>query len=99
MSETRIVALIIGSLPDRLDPTICGEEIVLAKRLMKSAAAARRWIDTVLATSLPDGLMYRFGSMRKEQWSDEDYGWWEVIAESDTITADERDRPTQWFPA
>jgi len=99
MSETRIVALIIGSLPDRLDPTICGEETVLAKRLMKSAAAARRWIDTLLATPLPDGLMSRYGWLRKEQWSDEDGGWWEVIAESDTITACERDRPTKWYPA
>jgi hypothetical protein len=98
VSEQRIIAVVLGTPPDPLDPDICGDEIVVAKRVMKSAAAARKWVDAVLATPLPDGLLMRYGFMRRERWCDEDGGWWELVEESEPITDGERDSKTVWFP-
>lgn len=97
MTETRFIAVVLGSLPDCHDPSICGEETVVAQRTTQSAAAARRWINAILARPLPDHLMYRYGCINREEWSDTD-GCWYRTAESDTITDEERDRPTKFFP-
>jgi hypothetical protein len=97
MTETRFIAVVLGSLPDRDDPMTCGESTVVAKRTMQSAAAARRWINGILATTRPAHLMYWYGMIDREEWSDAD-GCWYLAAQSDTISVEERDRPTKFFP-
>lgn len=94
--KTKVVAVISGTKPVKGDPTTCGEDTTLHRRQFPNAGLARKWVDERLAEPMPEGILFCWGFMSREEWSDT-YLCWGVVEESDTITAEERNRKTQWF--
>ena len=93
--KTKTVALVMGSRPDRDDPTTCGEANVLRKADCPDDTTARTWLDGKLGEPVPDGIVARYGMLYRTEF-DEVSGW-ETVAESDTITAEDNGTETKWF--
>jgi hypothetical protein len=93
--KTKVIAVVLGTVPDRGDPTVCGEDIVLGTRDFPNGGLARKWVNEYLARPLAVGCLSQWGFMRKVEY-DTVYGWL-TVAESDTITPEECDRETKWF--
>jgi len=93
--KIKITAVVIGTVPDEIDPTICGEDIVLSKRDFPNAGLARKWVNEQLVRPLPSDCLSQYGWLRKKE-HDRVWGW-ETVAESDTITVKDYGQPTKWF--
>lgn len=93
--KTKVVAVVFGTVPDRGDPTICGEDIVLGRRDFPNGGLARKWVNEYLARPLADGCLSQWGFMRTVEY-DTVFGW-VTVAESDTITVDDLGTETKWF--